>query len=258
MTISNNLVKNIKPKESIILNVVCVRHIPLSSKSVLMSQDVDITGERTFVVVTKCDTRLYSELETFIANKLNLHPNYIFVTNQFKDEMHAEARIREAKLFEKHPVLSRINKSMVGNSILAYRLNKIQLMMISKYLSEIHKKINEKLNALVLELNELSPNLMSIPHGIIGFMHIVGIFEESLLKILIKSEFDEYMNDKEMHGNARLAEMFDQFSEELQTSIIFPNNFLVEEIEVLEQANSTRLPYFFPHSVSFLARKKSQ
>nr|GEV02922.1 hypothetical protein [Tanacetum cinerariifolium] len=127
---------------------------------------------------------------------------------------------------------------MVGISSLDHRFNKIQLMILSRCLSDILKKITDKLNSSVLELDDLSPNLKSIPDGVIGFLEMAGSFKESLQKILIKK----------MHGNARLVEMLNKLYEELHTSISFSNTFLVEEITILDQVDAIRLPYFFPHS----------
>ncbi|KAM0029000.1 putative dynamin stalk domain, GTPase effector domain, Dynamin superfamily [Helianthus debilis subsp. tardiflorus] len=91
----------------------------------------------------------------------------------------------------------------------------------------------------------------------VTFIQIVGSLKETLKKILIQGEFDEYENDNEMHCDARLAEMVDKLSKDLQSSVNFSENFLVEEMQVLEEANGIRLPNFLPRSVflSLLRRK---
>ncbi|KAJ9551288.1 hypothetical protein OSB04_015333 [Centaurea solstitialis] len=55
--------------------------------------------------------------------------------------------------------LSKIDKSMIGVLGLATRLVEIQYMIISKCLPDIVKKINERLNAPVSELNKLPGSL---------------------------------------------------------------------------------------------------
>ncbi|PWA36509.1 dynamin related protein 4C [Artemisia annua] len=246
----------IKPKESIILNVIPESNIPFPCEFISMSQRVDKAGERTLVVVTKCDERLNQHSHTYIAKNLKRFQNHIFVRNRIIKETLNEARIREAMLIESHPLLSKINKSTVGISSLAHRLNKIQLMILSRCLSDILKKITDKLNSSVLELDDLSPNLKSIPDGVIGFLEMAGSFKESLQKILIKGEFDEYTENKKMHGNARLIEMLNKLYDELQTSISFSKKFLVEEIKILEQFDAIRLPYFIPHSAFLCLLKR--
>ncbi|CAH1444434.1 unnamed protein product [Lactuca virosa] len=127
-------------------------------------------------------------------------------------------------------------------------------MIISKCLPDIVKKINERLNASVLELNKLPRILTSIPDAMAAFLQIVGSLKETFQKILIRGEL-EY-DDKEMHCNARLAEMLDEFSEELHKSDKISENFLVEEMLVLEEANGIRLPFFLSNSAFLYLLKK--
>ncbi|PWA91363.1 dynamin central domain-containing protein [Artemisia annua] len=131
--------------------------------------------------------------------------------------------------------------------------------IISKCLPDIVKKINERLNASISELNKLPITLTSVPDAMVAFMQIVGSIKETLQRILIRGEFDQYEDDNQMHCNARLVEMLDEFSIELNTSIKFSEDFLVEEMKVLEEANGIRLPNFLPHSVflCLLQRKVS-
>lgn len=46
-----------------------------------------------------------------------------------------------------------------------------------------------------------------------------------------------------MYCVARLVEMLDQLSKELHTNFKFSENFLVEEIQVLKEANGIGLPH---------------
>ncbi|KAI3804765.1 hypothetical protein L1987_26563 [Smallanthus sonchifolius] len=132
----------------------------------------------------------------------------------------------------------------------------IQPVIISKCLSDIINNINERLNASVLDFNKLPRNLTSIPEAMVAFMQIVGSFKETLQKILIRGELDDYEDDKQMHCNARLAEMVDTLSKDLQPNVNFSENFLIEEMQVLEEANGIRLPHFLPHSVFLSLLKK--
>ncbi|KAL4365648.1 hypothetical protein AHAS_Ahas07G0127100 [Arachis hypogaea] len=52
--------------------------------------------------------------------------------NRIGDKSYEEARIEEERLFESHPMLSKIDKSIVGVPVLAQRLVQVQGMIISK------------------------------------------------------------------------------------------------------------------------------
>ncbi|QHN83718.1 hypothetical protein S83_071457 [Arachis hypogaea] len=123
--------------------------------------------------------------------------------NRIGDESYEEARIEEERLFESHPMLSKIDKSIVGVPVLAQRLVQVQGMIISKTLPEIVKKINEKLTYNLSELDKLPVNLTCVADAMTAFMHIIGLSKESLRKILLRREFDEYPDEKNMHCTAR-------------------------------------------------------
>ncbi|MCI63501.1 dynamin-related protein 4C-like, partial [Trifolium medium] len=72
-------------------------------------------------------------------------------------------------------------------------------MIISKTLPEIIKKINEKLASNVNELENLPANLSSVVDAMTAFMHILGLSRDSLKKILLTGDFEEYPEDKHMH-----------------------------------------------------------
>lgn len=84
-------------------------------------------------------------------------------------------------------------------------------------------------------------------------MYIFGSAKESLRKILLQGSgggFDEYPDTVKMYGTgARLAEMLDKFSEELEHEE--SEKFLVEEIKVLEETREIGLPNFVSRT-SFL------
>ncbi|KAI3496992.1 hypothetical protein L1887_39372 [Cichorium endivia] len=253
--ITDMIMEYIKPEESIILNVLAANVDFATCESICMSRRVDTSGQRTLAVVTKSDLSPDGLLEKVTTNDVNIGLGYICVRNRIKDETYEEARIQEATLFETHPLLSKIDKSIVCTPVLAHRLVEIQSMIISKCLPDIVKKINERLNASVLELNKLPRILTSIPDAMAVFMQIVGSSKETFQKILIRGEL-EY-NDNEMHCNARLAEMLDEFSKELHESDKFSENFLVEEMEILKEANGIWLPNFLPnHAFLCLLKRK--
>ncbi|XWS65117.1 hypothetical protein CRYUN_Cryun05aG0063200 [Craigia yunnanensis] len=97
--------------------------------------------------------------------------------------------------------------------------------------------------------------LFSTAEALTVFMQIIGAAKESLRKILLRGEFDEYEDEKRIHCTARLAEMLNNFSDELQKdseSNSSVSNFLMEEIRVLEEAKGIKLPNFL-HRNAFLS-----
>lgn len=240
----------IKPQESIILNVLSATVDFPTCESIRMSQLVDKTGERTLAVVTKSDQfpdRLHAKV---MEDDVKIGLGYVCVRNRIGDESYEEARMKEAKLFKAHPGLKKIDKSMVGVPVLAKKLVEIQANIISKCLPDIVKKINLKLNASVSELNNLPQKLSTVAEAITILMRIVGSSRESLRNLILRGEFSEYPDDKNMHCAARLAELLETFSEELKT--ISDNKssekFLIAEIEVLEETKGIVLPNFLPRS----------
>nr|GMD14941.1 dynamin-related protein 4C-like [Ipomoea batatas] len=213
--ISNIIMEFITPEESIILNVLSASVDFSTCESIRMSQKVDKTGERTLAVVTKAD------------------------------------RSPEGLLEKTHPFLSKIDKSMVSIPILAQKLVRIQGNIISKCLPEIVRKINDKLSTNMADLNSLPKNLSTVAEALTAFMGIIISAKESLRKILVSGEFDEYPEEKEMHCKARLVEVLDEYAEELRVSRLSydRNNFLMEEISALDEAKEIGLPNFLPRGV---------
>ncbi|KAK2977187.1 hypothetical protein RJ640_008812 [Escallonia rubra] len=218
--ISNIIVEYIKPEESIILNVLSSTVDFPTCESIRMSQRVDRLGQRTLAVVTKADKAPEGLREKVTADDVNIGLGYVCVRNRIGDESYEEARLEEARLFEVHPLLSKIDKSMVGIPVLAQRLVQIQASIISKCLPEIVQKIVGKLNAYVSELNKLPQKLSSTAEAMIAFMRIFGLSKKSLKKVLLKGEFDDYRDDEDMHGTARLAEILNNYSDQLQKSAL--------------------------------------
>lgn len=253
--ISAIIMEYIKPEESIILNVLSATVDFTTCESIRMSQRADKTGERTLAVVTKTDKSPEGLLEKVTADDVNIGLGYVCVRNRIGNESYEDARAEEAMLFERHPLLSKISKSMVGIPVLAEKLVQIQAAIISKCLPDIIRKINEKLGANVAEMNKLPQNLTSIAQAMTAFLRILSLAKDSLRKIFLRGDFDEYPDEKHMHCTARLAEMLSSYSHELQSkcSENYSNRkFLMDEIGILEEAKGIGLPNFLPRT-AFLA-----
>ncbi|XAR64692.1 Dynamin GTPase [Bertholletia excelsa] len=257
--ISAIIMEYIRPEESIILNVLSATVDFPTCESIRMSQGVDKNGERTLAVVTKADKAPEGLLEKVTADDVNIGLGYVCVRNRIGEESYEEARKEETNLFQRHPLLSKIDKSMVGVPVLAQRLVQIQASIISKCLPDIVRKINDKLNENVLELSKMPKNLSSVAEAITVFMGIIGLSKDSLRKIMLRAEFDEYPDDKNMHCTARLAEVLGNFTQKLQRSAEdnSTEDFLLEEIKVLEEIKGIWLPNFLPRQafLTMLQRK---
>ncbi|XP_072973402.1 dynamin-related protein 4C-like [Typha angustifolia] len=256
--ISRIIMEYITPKESIILNVLSATVDFPTCESIRMSQQVDRNGERTLAVVTKADKAPEGLLEKVTADDVNIGLGYVCVRNRVGDESYEQARAEESCLFETHPLLSQIDKSIVGIPVLAQRLMQIQASSISKCLPDIVKKITDKLNQNVSELNDMPQNLSTVADAVRVFIRILKLVRDSLEKLLIRGEFEEFPDDLELHGTARLAEMLHKYSTRLPSSCPFNDElFLMEEIRILEETNGIRLPNFLPRSAFLtILRKK--
>nr|CAD1837604.1 unnamed protein product [Ananas comosus var. bracteatus] len=135
--ISDIITEYITPKESIILNVLSATVDFPTCESIRMSQRVDPTGERTLAVVTKVDKAPEGLLEKVTADDVNIGLGYVCVRNRVGDETYEQARKEEARLFGSHPLLSKIDKSIVGVPVLAQRLTQIQASIVTRCLPEI-------------------------------------------------------------------------------------------------------------------------
>ncbi|XP_020582157.1 dynamin-related protein 4C-like [Phalaenopsis equestris] len=250
--IASIIMQYIKPAESIILNVLSASVDFPTCESIRMSQQVDGKGERTLAVVTKADKSPEGLLEKVAADDVNIGLGYVCVRNRIGSETYEEARVAEANLFETHPQLSGIDKSIVGIPVLAKKLMRIQAQSIAKYLPDIVKQINEKLSHNVSDLDAMPEQLVSVGDALRAFMQITSKTKEMLRKLLIRGEFDDFPIDKQMHGTARLSEMLNAYAKELPNDI--PMNkkfFLMEEIELLEESRGIWLPNFLPR-IAFL------
>ncbi|CAN6587014.1 unnamed protein product [Malus baccata var. baccata] len=237
--IKDMVMEYIKPEGIIILNV--------------LSATVDFTtyktGERTLAVVTKVDKAPEGLLEKVTADDVNIGLGYVCARNRIGDETYEEAGAMAHELFQTHPLLSKIDKSIVGVPVLAQKLVQIQANSIARNIPEIVKKINDRLNFCIMELNKM-PKSLSVAEAMTVFIQIIGLAKESRRKILLRGEFEEYAEDNRMHCTARLVEMLNQYSDELHRcpEIDAKSNFLMEEIKILEESKGISLPNFRPHN----------
>ncbi|KAM0980426.1 hypothetical protein PS2_013390 [Malus domestica] len=248
--IKDMIMEYIKLEESIILNVLSATVDFTTCESIRMSQSVDKTGERTLAVVTKVDKAPEGLLEKVTGDDVNIGLGYVCVRNRIGDETYEEAGAMAHELFQTHQLLSKIDKSIVGIPVLAHKLVHIQANSIAKNLPDIVKKINERLNFCIMELNKMPKSLSSVAEAMTAFMQIIGLAKESLRKILLRGEFEEYAEDNRMHCTARLVEMLNQYSDELHRcpESDAKSNFLMEEIKILEENKGISLPNFLPRN----------
>ncbi|KAL5209442.1 hypothetical protein ABZP36_005065 [Zizania latifolia] len=250
----------IAPKESIILNVLSATVDFPTCESIRMSQQVDRTGERTLAVVTKADKAPEGLLEKVTMDDVNIGLGYVCVRNRIGEETYDQARVEEERLFKYHPLLSRIDASMVGIPVLAQRLMQIQSAIIAKCLPDIVKQINDRLSRSSAELDQMPPDLNNVADAVRVFFHIVKQVCASLEKLLVRGEFDEFHEDRHLHGTARIAEMMNGYLKRLPAQCPSDSNddnlFLMEEVRVLEETKGINLPNFLPRSAFLVLLKK--
>ncbi|XP_047084061.1 dynamin-related protein 4C-like [Lolium rigidum] len=249
----------IAPKESIILNVLSATVDFPTCESIRMSQQVDRTGERTLAVVTKVDKGSEGLLEKVTMDDVNIGLGYVCVRNRIGEETYDQARAEEERLFKYHPLLSKIDKDMVGIPVLAQRLVQIQATIIAKCLPDIVRQINDRLSRSSTELDQMPPDLNNVADAVRAFFHIVKRVCASLEKILVRSEFDEYHDDSHFHGTARISEMLNGYAKKLPAQIprVGGELFLMEEMRVLEETKGINLPNFLPRSAFLVLLKKN-
>ncbi|KAL7160036.1 hypothetical protein ABFS83_01G068100 [Erythranthe nasuta] len=241
----------ITPGNNIIMNVLSAGVVDFSAcDSIKMSRKVDKTGQRTLVVVTKSDKFPKGLLEKVTSKRIDIGRGYVCVRNRIGEESYGEARAEEARLFNTDPHLSKIFKFNVGIPMLVERLVKIRSEIVLRCVPQLIRKIDDELSAKVVDLNKL-PKVLSCVDAMATCKQIIGSAKESLRKILLQGEFEEYPNEKQMHGTARLTEMLDDYLEELKPAQNFINGsekFLMDEITLLVEASTIGLPNFIPKS----------
>ncbi|KAK9104568.1 hypothetical protein Scep_021412 [Stephania cephalantha] len=210
--ISKIIMKYFTPKKAIILNALSATIDFSTCKSIMTSRAVDKSVERTLAVVTKSN-KVPEDLHEKVATyDVNIGLGYVCVSNRIGKESYEEARPAEASLFETHPLLSLIVKSMVAIPVLAQKLVKIQASIIGKCLPEIIKKVDEKHTQNVSKLNTLPWKLNNIVEVMTIFVKVIGSAKESLAKLLLRGEYDEFLDDKTMHCPARIVELLNEYS----------------------------------------------
>ncbi|KAF6136528.1 hypothetical protein GIB67_020591 [Kingdonia uniflora] len=93
-----------------------------------------------------------------------------------------------------------------------------------------------------------------------AFMRILVSSKDTLKKIMVRGEFDEYPDEVNMHCTARMAEMLDEYSKELQSKFhkeITADKFLMDEIRVLLETRGIGLPNFLPKSAFLTLLQKN-
>jgi Dynamin central region/Dynamin family len=256
--ISNIIMEYIAPKESIILNVLSATVDFPTCESIRMSQKVDQLGERTLAVVTKSDMAPEGLLEKVTVDDVRIGLGYICVRNRLGDETYEEARHEEEYLFKTHPLLSKIDKSMIGIPVLAQRLTQIQASIIAKCMPDIVKKIEDKLRKNMSKLDGMPQKLSTIDDAFKTILNIIKVLRESLEKSLIEGEYDEFPDEKSFHGAARIFEMLANYSSTLPDNCPTTDDdlFLMEEVVILEEAKGIWLPNFVSRSAFNILLKR--
>lgn len=209
------IVEYIKLEENLILNVISATADFLTCESITMSHKFDKKGERTINVFAKAD-EASEDLMTIVST--NIGPDYVCVRNRLSGETYETSRTKESNLFKSHHLLSKIDKTMVGTHVLAQKLLRNQLAIISKRLYGIVRKINEELNMCVLKQNKLQQHFTTISEAIPIFIQVIKMSMKSFSKIAISFEFDDFPDETQMHCSTRLLEMLQLFTNSLRTT----------------------------------------
>ncbi|RZC88595.1 hypothetical protein C5167_016454 [Papaver somniferum] len=161
-----------------------------------ISEAISSATEKIAGNVTRVDKSPKGLQEKVLADDVNISLGYVCVRNRIGDETYDEARAEEARLFHSHPLLSKMDKSIVGVPVLAQKLVQTQGTSIAKFLPDTVKKISEKLNKNAVELDNMPRHLSNIASdAITAFMLILGSAKESPRKILITGELHEFPDE---------------------------------------------------------------
>lgn len=243
------IMRYIKPEASIILNVISADVDFSTCESIKLSKLVDERGERTLAVVTKCDRTPDGLRERVTMNAVGIRLGFVCVVNGVGNETYENARKKEKVLFDSHPKLKHIEKSMVGIPVLATKLMQIQGRSINKSLPTVIKKIASMLSERQTELTNLPQHLCSPGEANVLFYKRLKSMEESLNKILIEGDFKEFEDDRQMHCTARLWDMFEGYYTDLRNTGSMSEKFLAKETEMLDEAKGVGLSNFLSRPV---------
>eukprot|EP01018_Ginkgo_biloba_P005543 Gb_28435 [translate_table: standard] len=104
---------------------------------------------------------------------------------------------------------------MVGIPVLAKKLMQIQARSINKFLPDIVKKIDATLSKRQAELTQLPQHLCNPSEANAVFIKLMNSIKDSLNKILIQGDFEQFSEEPRLHCTARLREMFENYYRDL-------------------------------------------
>ncbi|KAF3782317.1 Dynamin-related protein 4C [Nymphaea thermarum] len=247
--------KYIKQEDSIILNVLPASVDFSTCESIQMSRKVDESGKRTLAVVTKVDLRPEElDLEmTIRENHVKIGLGYVCVRNRLAEETHEVARKKEMHLFGSPP-LSTIDRSMVGIPMLERRLLQIQERQIRECLPRIASEIQDKLYDSTIDSNKLP--LLQEKKAKSIFDDLLKEMINSLEMLLVRSEFQEYPHEKDLHGttcvqkeiNSTKAAAADASQDQASQSQAAAAAALQKEFEQLKETQGPWLPCPLPRN----------
>ena len=217
-----------------------------------MSQQVDQEGKRTLAVVTKVDKAPEGLLEKVTANAVNIGLGYVCVRNRTdQDDTIKIARHREKVLFETHPDLTRLDKSMVGIPTLAQKLMDMQAQMVKDCLPKIHKQINAALVSRRHELDLLPKQIQDDRDAGMVFSNVHSKRQRTLTQLIEEGNFHLFPQDKTLHYTARLYERFMKFAFDLYAAgkRLVNEEQTIDIVELLSEHKGVALPNFLPHPV---------
>ncbi|GJY78438.1 dynamin-related protein 4C-like protein [Tanacetum coccineum] len=238
-----------KPEEAIILNVIHANQDFATTNSLEMSQVVDPSGQRTLTVITKCDcldSPLFADKLT--SNKLNIGLGFICVRNRIGEESIKEAEHAEESLFSAHPVLSTIDKAMVGIPVL--------MNIMRKFLPQVIAKIDDTLESLYLERSKMPRQLNNDAEAMDAFMRLAAS---------LRSAIHEFSGDSNktarkariMSCSAKLDSLLKRLHDDLSKTEKDYGTFLSDEVEFVKANTGLRLPGGFSQNLfDLLLREK--
>nr|PNR51262.1 hypothetical protein PHYPA_010448 [Physcomitrium patens] len=236
------IMRYIKPEESIILNVLPAEVDFSTCESIRLSQTVDKKGVRTLAVVTKVDKAPEGLFKKVTSDAVGIGLGYVCVRNRTPaDDSIAVARCRELELFNDHPDLRNIDRSMVGIPTLARRLVKIQSDMKRRQ-----------------EMSNVPRSIDSVNEAVAVFLRLQNEMLNMLTQVVRDGDFSLVPDDCTLHYTARLHEEFTKFAEDLgKSGLRLSQPSKTDEIrQMFSEHQGVALPDFLPHTVLHQLVKK--